>query len=201
MVNRKEKTVTIESLNELLETFIKLSLKDSEVDFPAWIRSVSEEVDSFCHEKMNCDEADCPGFESECGRCWLVAGTFCGGEVQGKFAEKIESCTECKVFKDFIGADPLKRQRELIFILVHSLVLRTKELNEAIAEIKILSGMLPICAKCKRIRDDKGYWNQLESYLSEHSDLRFTHSLCPECARALYPEMIGKLPDSDKREY
>ena len=193
MGNIKDKRVSIESLNNLLETFIKMSLEDKDIDFNKWIKSASEEVDSFCHEKMNCKELDCPGYKSECGRCWLIAGTLCGGEAQGKFVDKVESCTECKVFKDFIGGDPLKRQRELIFVLVHSLELRAKELKNALAEIKTLSGMLPICAKCKNIRDDKGYWSQIESYLSEHSDIQFTHSLCHDCIKELYPDVAEKV--------
>ena len=55
------------------------------------------------------------------------------------------------------------------------------ELQDALAQVKQLSGLLPICASCKSIRDDKGYWQQLESYLDEHSDLKFTHGLCPKC--------------------
>ncbi len=64
------------------------------------------------------------------------------------------------------------------------------ELRQALANVKILSGMLPICASCKKIRDDKGYWNQLESYISSHSDVLFSHSICPECARKLYPDLV-----------
>ena len=60
-------------------------------------------------------------------------------------------------------------------------------LNELLSKVKTLSGMLPICASCKKIRDDKGYWNQIESYIQEHSDADFSHSLCPECAVKLYP--------------
>lgn len=56
-----------------------------------------------------------------------------------------------------------------------------KELQEAIDNIKVLSGFLPICAWCKKIRDDKGYWNQVEKYISEHSELKLTHGICPEC--------------------
>lgn len=63
------------------------------------------------------------------------------------------------------------------------------ELREAFDSIKTLKGMLPICASCKKIRDDKGYWNQIEAYVSEHSEAEFTHALCPECARKLYPEL------------
>ena len=62
------------------------------------------------------------------------------------------------------------------------------ELREALAEVKKLSGLLPMCASCKKIRDDKGYWNQLEAYISAHSEADFSHGICPECAKKLYPE-------------
>ncbi len=60
---------------------------------------------------------------------------------------------------------------------------RTKELEEALAKIKTLRGLIPICAACKKIRDDTGYWKQLEEYLTEHSAADFTHGLCPECLK------------------
>ncbi len=60
---------------------------------------------------------------------------------------------------------------------------RTKELEEALAKIKTLRGLIPICASCKKIRSDKGYWQQLEEYISEHSEADFTHGLCPECLK------------------
>lgn len=63
------------------------------------------------------------------------------------------------------------------------------ELREALAHVEQLSGLLPICASCKSIRDDQGYWQQLERYLDQHSKLKFTHGLCPHCARKLYPEL------------
>ena len=61
------------------------------------------------------------------------------------------------------------------------------KLQKAIEEIKILRGILPICSNCKKIRDDKGYWNQIESYIRDHSEAVFSHGICPECARKLYP--------------
>jgi hypothetical protein len=64
------------------------------------------------------------------------------------------------------------------------------ELEQALGEVKKLSGLLPICASCKRIRDDKGYWNQLESYIRDHSDAEFTHSICPDCQAKLYPGLF-----------
>ena len=60
------------------------------------------------------------------------------------------------------------------------------KLKEALANIKTLKGLLPICAKCKKIRDDNGYWNRLECYIQKHSEAFFTHGICPQCAKALY---------------
>jgi len=83
--------------------------------------------------------------------------------------------------------------------------LRTKErqqqelishLEEALAEIKTLKGFIPICASCKKIRDDEGYWNQLEAYISKRTDAVFSHGLCPECAEQARAEM-KRVPKKD----
>ena len=66
------------------------------------------------------------------------------------------------------------------------------DLKKALTEVRRLSGLLPICSFCKKIRDDKGYWSQLESYISEHSDAQFSHGLCPECLKEHYPEFVKK---------
>ena len=68
-------------------------------------------------------------------------------------------------------------------------IARTAELQAALDAIKTLQGIIPICASCKKIRDDKGAWNQLEAYISAHTDAAFTHGICPDCARRLYPEI------------
>lgn len=65
------------------------------------------------------------------------------------------------------------------------------ELQDALARVKMLSGLLPICSSCKKVRDDKGYWNQIEAYIREHSEAEFSHSICPECAKKIYPEIYG----------
>lgn len=62
------------------------------------------------------------------------------------------------------------------------------ELIGALDKVKTLGGSLPICCHCKKIRDDKGHWNQIEAYLQDHSDASFSHGLCPDCAKKLYPE-------------
>ena len=66
------------------------------------------------------------------------------------------------------------------------------ELQKALVEVKNLSGLLPICASCKKIRNDTGYWEQVEEYIRAHSEATFSHSLCPECAEKLYPELFRK---------
>jgi hypothetical protein len=62
-----------------------------------------------------------------------------------------------------------------------------ENLERLLAEVKTLGGMLPICSHCKKIRDDKGYWNQIEAYLNEHIDAEFTHGICPDCAKEIFP--------------
>jgi len=71
-----------------------------------------------------------------------------------------------------------------------------QELQAAMGRIKILRGLIPICASCKKIRDDKGYWNDLETYIADHSEADFSHGICPDCARRLYPGW----DESDKQE-
>jgi PAS domain S-box-containing protein len=64
-----------------------------------------------------------------------------------------------------------------------------KELQHALESIKTLQRLIPICAHCKKIIDDKGYWNQVESYISEHTDATFTHGVCPQCTKKLFKEL------------
>jgi AmiR/NasT family two-component response regulator len=64
-----------------------------------------------------------------------------------------------------------------------------QELQEALVQVKTLRGLLPICASCKKIRDDQGYWYKVEDYLESHSEAEFTHGLCPDCTRRLYPQL------------
>jgi K+-sensing histidine kinase KdpD len=74
------------------------------------------------------------------------------------------------------------------------------DLEAALAEVKTLTGLLPICAHCKKIRDDQGYWNQIEKYIMQHSDANFTHSVCPECSKEHYPSLYpDHLTQTEKR--
>jgi AmiR/NasT family two-component response regulator len=67
------------------------------------------------------------------------------------------------------------------------------ELKDALAQVRALRGLLPICASCKRIRDDEGYWHQVEVYIRDHSEAEFSHGICPDCFKELYPDLsVGR---------
>lgn len=70
-----------------------------------------------------------------------------------------------------------------------------QQLQDALAKVKLLSGLIPICTSCKKIRNDKGFWEQVESYISAHSEADFTHGVCPDCAKRLYPDIYERYPD------
>ena len=78
--------------------------------------------------------------------------------------------------------------------VISSALLQRSRYNtfSAMRKVKTLSGMLPICASCKNVRDDQGFYQQIEQYIQDHSDAEFTHGICPECARKLYPEVFDK---------
>jgi hypothetical protein len=65
------------------------------------------------------------------------------------------------------------------------------DLRSALADVKTLSGLLPICSSCKKIRDDNGYWQQVESYVQRHSEAQFTHGLCPDCIGKYFPDYVN----------
>ncbi len=99
------------------------------------------------------------------------------------------------VLKPFNPAELLVRVKNHLK-LKHALDRERKlitELRSALDKVDVLNGMLPICSKCKKIRDDKGYWSQVEEYISAHSDIQFSHSLCPSCLESLYPHIADKI--------
>jgi sigma-B regulation protein RsbU (phosphoserine phosphatase) len=93
-------------------------------------------------------------------------------------------------------AKPFKREELMARVgvgrrvaeLQQALALRVGELEATLAEIKTLKGLIPMCASCKKIRDDQGFWQQVEGYLMQHSQAEFSHGLCPECMEKHYPE-------------
>lgn len=94
-------------------------------------------------------------------------------DAQGNVVGGIQSV------RDITAAKLAEQERERLIV----------ELKQALAKVRTLSGLLPICAQCKKIRDDRGYWNQIELYLRKHTDANFSHGVCPDCARELYPDL------------
>jgi len=80
-----------------------------------------------------------------------------------------------------------------------ALAAKIEELRQAIDQIKTLRGIIPICANCKKIRDDQGYWNQLEVYVRDHTEADFSHSICPECINELYPQFTRTTAEDKQR--
>lgn len=83
------------------------------------------------------------------------------------------------IFEDITERKLVEKDRERLI----------RELQDALSEIKTLSGLIPICASCRRVRDDKGYWSQIEAYIRDHSEVDFSHGLCPDCAKNYYAEL------------
>jgi len=188
--HQKLQAKEIDGLIRDLQIFIDLSFQGDDRSMREWISETINRIDSQCWQNLNCSEKNCPAYRNECGRCWLIAGTMCGGEVQGKFAEKYGTCTSCEVYLNVIGNDPIRKLREQMIALIHSLRLREHELREAQSELKILSGLLPICMECKKIRDGQGTWNQLEAYIDSNSEATFSHGICPECLKRVHPDIV-----------
>jgi len=119
--------------------------------------------------------------ESKEGRSFVVEVTASNvtsssGELAGRMAS----------FIDITKRKEIEADREKLI----------GKLQDALNKIKSLRGIIPICASCKKIRDDKGYWNQLENYIREHSEAVFSHGICPECTEKLYPDLHQtRLPD------
>jgi DNA-binding response OmpR family regulator len=124
----------------------------------------------------------------------LVSGIRVSSELQ---ADGLNTGADGYIIKPISNKELLARVQAVERIKRAEDALRTKEkeqqkliseLQAAIAEIKTLKGFIPICASCKKIRDDEGFWNQLEIYISEHTDARFSHGLCPDCYEKLKAE-------------
>lgn len=87
-----------------------------------------------------------------------------------------------------------QRMEEDLLLIQHNLRDHVVSLENSLSEVKVLKGLLPICATCKKIRDDRGYWKQLEAYIDEHSEASFTHGICPECAMKMKSELDALTP-------
>lgn len=133
----------------------------------------------FCTNKYLLDEEDNPGevysseFQNTVTAQWLFMHDRAIKWIDGRIVR-------LQIATDITNRKKTEEEREMLIA----------QLEEASSEIKTLSGFLPICASCKMIRDDKGYWNQIESYIQDHSEAEFSHGICPDCAKKLYPGFV-----------
>ena len=143
---------------------------------PLWVEAACLK----CHSQQGYKEGDLRGGIS----VTLAAGPMF--DLQKKAVIKLTTAYICiwavGLIGMFLGYRMLKKEefRRLEIIA---------ELEDSIGKVKKLSGLLPICSSCKKIRDDKGYWNQLEAYIADHSEAELSHGICPECAKKLYPDL------------
>ncbi len=139
----KENIPLINSLQQIgkdLRTFIEMSLQEPDESWRKWLVSIIRDLKTKCWEKKNCNKTDCPAYMNTCGRCWLIAGTMCGGDVQGIFALKYRSCTECEVYQEAVFSDPVAEVYEHVITLVHSLRMKQDELK-TLATRDLLTGL------------------------------------------------------------
>ncbi|TAN43921.1 MAG: PAS domain S-box protein [Nitrospirae bacterium] len=162
--------------------------------------SIKELVGNYCYKATHARECPCEPPEDPCPVCKLMetgnptieehihydkngerlfveVSAYPVKDGSGKIVQFVH------IAKDITERKRLEQEREK---LIH-------ELKSAVDEVKTLSGLLPICSSCKKIRDDKGYWNQIEVYIRKHSEAEFTHSICPECAKKIYPEYYDRI--------
>jgi PAS domain S-box-containing protein len=108
------------------------------------------------------------------------------GNINGRFREGLPVATR-GIFRDITVRRKAEEERERLI----------SELQEALIKIRTLKELIPVCAWCRNVRDDKGYWDQLENYIKEHAGVRFTHGICPECVKKIDPELHDDLFDDD----
>jgi hypothetical protein len=138
MNKMEQQDLALDELIKDLQLFIEFSFQEDESSINDWVRRTVNKIESHCWEINNCDDENCPAYKNEDGRCWLTAGTMCGGKTQRKFVEKYVFCTECHVYQNAIGENRVRKLRELTLALIHSLRSKYTELKEASSKIKIL---------------------------------------------------------------
>jgi len=103
-----------------------------------------------------------------------------------------------EVFEEITATPVLDDNGEVLYVLeelrdISKLLKLETVINSLRNEVKTLQGLLPICASCKKIRDDEGYWSEVDKYISDRSEIKFSHSICPDCLKDLYPEVAERL--------
>ena len=122
-------------------------------------------------------------------------------DVHNKIVNE-ETARKTAELRAIFEVEKMEQEKEIYRLKNVELAHANQKLQEALDNIKVLSGLVPICSHCKKIRDDKGFWNQLETYISKHSDATFSHGICPDCLRELYPDIAEQILKSrqDKKD-
>jgi len=158
-------------------------------------RNREEVIGRKCHEVLHASEKPCA---DEGAACPLQTVMATGRSVRYVHQHRTGAG---KVRWEEICAAPIKDERGRPIYMVEELndiseVLQTKEIVQQLAsEVHTLRGILPLCAKCKSVRNDDGYWETVEVYISQHSEAEITHGICPDCAKKLYPEYFDAQED------
>ncbi|MBI4685105.1 MAG: GGDEF domain-containing protein [Nitrospirae bacterium] len=121
--------IALKKITDDIRFFIELSMQETDTKWEEWWSLVVKDIEIRCWEKKNCIKRDCPAYMNTCGRCWLIAGTLCSGEVQGEFALQYKSCTDCNVYQEAVNKDSVTQIYENLITLVHSLRLTQKRLK------------------------------------------------------------------------
>ncbi|TAL38583.1 MAG: HAMP domain-containing protein [Spirochaetes bacterium] len=132
-------------------------------------------------------------------RCQEIASGRLDGHIEHRTFDEFDELVDAfNMMSDELAAtrgrvdNALEELRQAGDQLEIRVLERTGELERALEKVNVLSGLLPICASCKKIRDDQGYWQQVEHFMTIHTDARFTHGLCPDCAVKLYGHILNK---------
>jgi hypothetical protein len=123
---------------------------------------------------------------------WGIVAKTDMAEIRAPFIKAGLICGLLAIIAIMIGTVIFIKVTEPLIVTLHDTI---AELQKALADVNQLSGLLPICSYCKKIRDDKGYWNQLEAYLQKHTEAQFSHGICPDCEKKIYADL-----DKRKRE-
>jgi hypothetical protein len=105
-----------------------------------------------------------------------------------------------EAFEEITATPVFDKNGEILYVIeeirdISKLLKLETVINSLRNEVKLLQGLLPICASCKKIKDDEGYWKEVENYIAERSDAKFSHSICPDCLKELYPEIARKMEE------
>jgi len=117
---------------------------------------------------------------------WGIVAKVDMTEIRAPFIKAGLICGLFGIIAIMIGTVIFIKLTEPLIVRLHDTI---SELKNALAEVNQLSGLLPICAYCKKIRDDKGYWNQIEAYLQKHTEAEFSHGICPDCEKKIYADL------------